>query len=86
MMGWKIQLIISFRLSFAQRARCAAAIFLFAARLIVRLFVELAQFVIEPSRSTSLVRLSSFSLIDVARLSCCGLRWVMFRAVTYTPR
>jgi len=58
---------------FAHLARCAAAIFLLAAALMVRFLVAVARLPLtEPSSSlrSSLVKVSSFSLIEAARLSC----------------
>jgi len=68
------------RLTFAHRAFCAAAIFLFTVALILRFLPEVAPSVTAPSRSlqSSLFGPSSFSLIAAARLSCWGVSSVMF--------
>ena len=74
-------------LYFAHLARCAAAIFLLAAALIVRFPPNLAPFDDDSSSKlrSSLFRLSSFSLIDAARLSYWGVRSVMFMILSATP-
>ena len=79
--------MLYFRLSLAQRARCVAAIFLLDAALIVRFWPDAAPFEGDPaSRLRSCwFRASSFSLIDAARLSCWGVRSVMFMIVSTTP-
>ena len=75
------------RRSFAHLARCAVAIFLLTAALIVRFFPDVAPLVVAPSRSlrSSSLRPSSFSLIDAACLSCWGVRSVMFIHITTAP-
>jgi hypothetical protein len=65
------------RLSLAHLARCAAAIFLLTAALMVRFFPDAALLDEDPSSRlrSSLFSLSSFSLIDAARLKTveiCG--------------
>ena len=64
------------RLTFAHLARCAAAIFLLAAALMVRFFFDVAPLISAPLRNlhSSLFKASSFWLIEVARLSCSGVR------------
>ena len=75
-------------LYFAHLARCAAAIFLLAAALIVRFPLDVAPF--DDDSSSKLaefsIQASSFSLIDAARLSCWGVRSVMFMIVSTTPK
>lgn len=75
------------RLSFAQLARCAAAIFLFTTAVMVRFFSDIAPSVVMPLRSlrSALLRSSSFSLINVARFSFWGVRSLMFISPLHQP-